>query len=121
MPYATNYHDLAPAHRDKSGLGLPVLRITYDLQENERKLAGWMEGKSEQILRAMGATKTWRGASFTGVGSSHAFGGARMGDDPETSVVDRDLEGHDAPRVYVFRGATFPACVAVNPYLPLAV
>jgi len=120
LPYATNYLDLDPVHRDKSGLGLPVLRITYDLQENERKLAGWMEGKSEQILRAMGATKTWRGASFTGVGSSHDFGGARMGDDPETSVVDRDLEVHDAPRVYVFSGATFPTCVGINPTLTLA-
>jgi gluconate 2-dehydrogenase alpha chain len=79
-----------------------------------------MEGKSEQILRAMGATKTWRGASFTGVGSSHDFGGARMGDNPEASVVDRDLEVHDAPGVYVFSGATFPNCVGINPTLTLA-
>jgi gluconate 2-dehydrogenase alpha chain len=120
LPYVSNYLDLDPVHRDKSGLGLPVLRITYDLQENERKLADWMEGKSEQILRAMGATKTWRGASFTGVGSSHDFGGARMGDNPETSVVDRDLQVHDAPGVYVFSGATFPACVGINPTLTLA-
>jgi gluconate 2-dehydrogenase alpha chain len=120
LPYVTNYIDLDPVHRDKSGLGLPVLRITYDLHENERKLADWMEGKSEQILRAMGATKTWRGASFTGVGSSHDFGGARMGDNPETSVVNRDLEVHDTPGVYVFSGATFPTCVGINPTLTLA-
>ena len=120
LSYVTNYLDLDPVHRDKSGLGLPVLRITYDLQENERKLADWMERKSEQILRAMGATKTWRGASFTGVGSSHDFGGARMGDNPETSVVDRDLEVHDAPGVYVFSGATFPTCIGINPTLTLA-
>jgi gluconate 2-dehydrogenase alpha chain len=120
LPYVTNHLDLDPVHRDKSGLGLPVLRITYDLQENERKLAGWMERKSEEILRTMGATKTWRGASFTGVGSSHDFGGARMGDNPETSVVNRDLEVHDAPGVYVFSGATFPSCIGINPTLTLA-
>jgi gluconate 2-dehydrogenase alpha chain len=120
LAYFTNYVDLDPIHRDKSGLGLPVLRITYDLHENERKLADWMERKSEEILRAMGATKTWRGASFTGVGSSHDFGGARMGTDPATSVVNRDLEVHDAPGVYVFSGATFPTCVGINPTLTLA-
>jgi gluconate 2-dehydrogenase alpha chain len=120
LPYFTNHLDLDPVHRDKSGLGLPVLRITYDLQENERKLADWMERKSEEILRIMGATKTWRGASFTGVGSSHDFGGARMGDNPETSVVNRDLEVHDAPGVYVFSGATFPSCIGINPTLTLA-
>ena len=120
LPYLTNHLDLDPVHRDKSGLGLPVLRITYDLQANERKLADWMERKSEEILRVMGATKTWRGASFTGVGSSHDFGGARMGADPASSVVNRDLEVHDTPGVYVFSGATFPTCVGINPTLTLA-
>ncbi|MBV9272767.1 MAG: gluconate 2-dehydrogenase subunit 3 family protein [Verrucomicrobia bacterium] len=120
LPYSTNYLELDPFHRDTSGLGQPVLRITYDLRENERKLADWMEQKAEEILGIMGATKTWRGASFTGVGSSHDFGGARMGNDPTTSVVNRDLEVHDAPGVYVFSGATFPSCVGINPTLTLA-
>jgi gluconate 2-dehydrogenase alpha chain len=120
LPYSTNYLELDPFHRDKSGLGQPVLRITYDLRENERKLADWMEQKAEEILGIMGATKTWRGASFTGVGSSHDFGGARMGNDPRTSVVNRDLEVHDTPGVYAFSGATFPSCVGINPTLTLA-
>jgi gluconate 2-dehydrogenase alpha chain len=119
LSYANNYVELDPHHRDRSGLGLPVLRITYDLRENEHRLADWMESKSEEILREMGASQTWRGDRFTGVGSSHDFGGARMGLDPETSVVDPELRVHDTPGLYVYSGAAFPTCPGINPTLSL--
>ncbi len=76
LSYETDFLDLDPRHRDRSGLGLPLVRITYDLRENERRLAGWMEGKAEEILHEMGATKTWRGPRFRGVCCSHDLGGA---------------------------------------------
>src|SRR5690606_9991800 len=82
LPYRTNFLDLSPTHRDRSGLGLPLLRITYDLRENEQRLAAWMEAKAADILRQMGAARTWAGPRFTGVGSSHDLGGCRMGEDP---------------------------------------
>ena len=119
LPYEHNFLDVDPHHRDRSGLGLPVLRVTYDLQPNEHRLAEFMEGKSEEILRAMGASKTWRGPRFTGAGSSHDLGGCRMGDDPAVTVVDRHLQVHDTPGLYVFSGAVFPTCAGVNPTLTL--
>lgn len=115
LPYANNFLDLDPRQRDQSGLGLPVVRVTYDMRENERRLAEWMENKSEEILREMGATKIWRGPRFTGVMSSHDLGGARMGEDPGTSVVDPELRVHDTPGLYVFGGAVFPTCPGINP------
>jgi gluconate 2-dehydrogenase alpha chain len=78
-----------------------------------------MEAKSEEILREMGATRTWRCDRFTEVGSSHNFGGARMGEDPEKSVVSPELEVHDTPGLYVFSGASFPTCPGINPTLSL--
>ena len=119
LSYSSNFVDLDPDFRDKSGIGDPVLRITYDLRENEHRLAEWMETKAEEILRSMGATKTWRGDRFTGVGSSHDFGGARMGINPYTSVVDPELQVHDTPGLYVFSGAAFPTCPGINPTLGL--
>jgi gluconate 2-dehydrogenase alpha chain len=98
---------------------MPVIRITYDMRENEHKLANWMEAKAEEILRVMGAVKTWRGQRFTGVGSSHDLGGARMGRDPLCSVVSPELEVHDTPGLYVYGGATFPTCPGINPTLTL--
>jgi gluconate 2-dehydrogenase alpha chain len=119
LSYEDNFLDIDPRHRDRSGLGMPVLRVTYDLHPNEHRLADFMEGKSDEILRAMGASRTWRGPRFTGAGSSHDVGGCRMGDDPAQSVVDRNLEVHDTPGLYVFSGATFPTCAGVNPTLTL--
>ena len=119
LPYEHNYLDLDPVRKDTSGLGLPVVRITYDMRANESRLADWMEAKSEEILRMMGATKTWRGPRFTGVGSSHDLGGCRAGDDPGLSVLGRDLQVHDTPGLYVFGGAAFASCPGINPTLTI--
>ena len=119
LSYRTDFLDLDPRHRDKSGLGLPLVRITCDLRENERRLSEWMENKAEEILRVMGAKRTWRGPRFRGVCSSHDLGGCRMGEDPHTSVVDPTLRVHDTPGLYVFGGAVFPTCPGVNPTLTM--
>jgi gluconate 2-dehydrogenase alpha chain len=119
LSYDSDFLDLDPRHRDRSGLGLPVVRITCDLRENERRLSEFMEGKAEEILREMGAAKVWRGRRFKGVCSSHDLGGARMGEDPGASVVDPELRVHDTPGLYVFGGAVFPTCPGVNPTLTM--
>jgi gluconate 2-dehydrogenase alpha chain len=119
LPYRSNFLDIDPHHRDRGGPGMPVIRVTYDLQPNEQRLADFMAGQGEDILRAMGATKTWHGPRFTGAGSSHDVGGCRTGDDPAASVVDRTLQVHDTPGLYVFSGAVFPTCPGVNPTLTL--
>ncbi|HEU5430846.1 MAG TPA: GMC family oxidoreductase N-terminal domain-containing protein, partial [Thermomicrobiales bacterium] len=38
LPHQANHLDLDPRQRDRSGLGLPVVRVTYDLQANEQLL-----------------------------------------------------------------------------------
>jgi gluconate 2-dehydrogenase alpha chain len=119
LSYHANFVDLDPRRRDTSGLGLPVVRITYDMQPNEHRLGEFMERRAEEILREMGATRTWRGRRFGGVLSSHELGGARMGEDPAASVVDRDLRVHDTPGLYVFSTAVFPSCQGVNPTLTM--
>ena len=119
LPYRSNYLDLDPRWRDRSGLGLPVLRITYDLRENERRLAEHMESRAEDMLREMGATKVWRGKRFGGVLSSHEQGGIRMGEDAAASVVDPELRVHDTPGLYVHGTGVFPTCHGVNPTLTM--
>jgi len=119
LSYHANFLDVDSRYRDRSGLGLPVLRVTYDLQENEHRAAEFMETKAEEILREMGATRTWRGRRFGGVLSSHDLGGCRMGEDPASSVVDPELRVHDTPGLYVYSTAVFPTCHGVNPTLTM--
>ena len=119
LSYARNFVDLDPHHRDRSGLGLPVVRITYDMRENEHRLSAWMEDRCEEILKAMGGQTPWRGPRFTGVGSCHDLGGIRMGWNPHSSVVDPGLEVHDTPGLFVFGGGVYPSCPGINPTLTM--
>ena len=45
----------------------------------------------------------------------HLLGTARMGDDPDVSVVDRNLRAHDVPNLYIADGSVFVTSAAVNP------
>ncbi len=119
LSYARNFVDLDPQHRDRSGVGLPVVRITYDMRENEQRLSAWMEDECERILKAMGGQNPWRGPRFTGVGSCHDLGGIRMGLDPQGSVVDPHLEVHDTRGLFVFGGGVYPSCPGINPTLTM--
>jgi len=65
------------------------------------------------------ATKTWRASLFTGVLNSNDVGGARMGEDPASSVVNPELSVHDTPRPFVVSGAVFPTCPGINPTLTM--
>jgi choline dehydrogenase-like flavoprotein len=43
-----------------------------------------------------------------------------MGDDPATSVVDRDLRAHEVDNLFVVGSAVFPTAGPLNPSLTIA-
>jgi choline dehydrogenase-like flavoprotein len=46
-------------------------------------------------------------------------GTARMGVDPQSSVVSADHELHDVPGLYVVDGAAVPSALGVNPQITI--
>ena len=46
-------------------------------------------------------------------------GTCRFGDDPETSVLDRDCRAHDLEHLYVVDGSFSPSNAAVSPALTI--
>lgn len=52
-------------------------------------------------------------------GVAHQNGTVRFGDDPRTSVLDRDCRAHDVDNLYVVDGSFFPSSGAVNPALTI--
>ena len=52
-------------------------------------------------------------------GVGHQNGTCRFGDDPKTSVLDRNCQSHDIKNLYVVDGAFFPSDGAVNPSLTI--
>jgi gluconate 2-dehydrogenase alpha chain len=115
LPYEDNYLDLDPSVKDP--LGYPVCRITADYKENERKVSDFVLGKMEEWYRAAGAVATVRTPMGSMVPSTHAYGGTRMGDNPETNVVDRWGFSHEVPNLGILGGSVMGTSGAHNPTL----
>jgi gluconate 2-dehydrogenase alpha chain len=115
LPYEDNYLDLDPDVRDP--LGFPVIRITAEYKENERKLGLFMQDKMEAWYRAAGAIAIQRAEVGPMGMSTHAYGGTRMGDNPETNVVDRWGFSHDVPNLGILGGSVMGTSGAHNPTL----
>jgi gluconate 2-dehydrogenase alpha chain len=118
MSYRVNYLDLDPTYKDP--LGRPLMRMTFDYQENERKMTNYMADRCDEIAKAMGA-KTTRVNRLTGPWSvvpyqtTHNTGGAVMGSDPKTSVLNRYLQSWDVHNVFVMGASAFPQNAGYNP------
>ena len=99
-------------------LGLPVIRITGQFKENERAIAAFTQDKAEAWYREVGATEITRGGLGGSMGATtHAHGGTRMGDNPETNVVDRFGFSHEAPNLGVLGASVIGTSGARNPTL----
>ena len=115
LPYEDNSLDLDPVVKDP--LGFPVCRITADFKDNDRKISSFIQDRMEQWYLAAGAIATQRGPSGTMGTSTHAYGGTRMGDNPETNVVNRWGFSHEAPNLGVLGSSVMGTSGAHNPTL----
>lgn len=113
LPYEQNVVDLDPVVRDS--LGRPVCRITADFMENERRIGSFTQEKAAQWLRAAGAIEIHRMPMGTMGPSTHAFGGTRMGSNPETSVVDRWGFCHEVPNLGILGASVMGTSGSKNP------
>jgi gluconate 2-dehydrogenase alpha chain len=113
LPYDDNYLDLDPVVKDS--LGFPVCRITADFKDNERKIGAFIQDKMEQWYRAAGAIAVQRGPAGTMGPSTHAYGGTRMGDNPETNVVNRWGMSHEVPNLGILGASVMGTSGAHNP------
>jgi gluconate 2-dehydrogenase alpha chain len=119
IAYRTHFLDLDPTYRD--AWGQPLLRITFDWEDNERKMAAFGAAKIKDILQATGAdTVAVKGqlpAHYdTAVyQSTHNTGGAIMGADPATSVVNNYGQMWDFANVFVVGASAFPQNAGRNP------
>ena len=113
LPYKANFIDLDPVKKDD--LGVPVVRVTYNVYENEYRMAAYLTEKMTAIHKAAGATMTWGGQIGAVAYASHAYGGTRLGDDPASSVVNRYSISHEAPNLAVMGGSTFLSTSGFNP------
>jgi len=111
MSYRSNYLDLDPTYKDANGL--PLLRMTFDFHDNERRMTAYVAAKAAEIARLFGPAKTdvhsTHGKySIVPYQSTHNIGGVVMGADPATSAVNKYLQSWDVHNVFVVGGSAFP-------------
>jgi choline dehydrogenase-like flavoprotein len=100
--------------------GLPAARVTLKPHKNDLDEGRYLIDRCADILEASGArsvTKVY--ADRISGNCSHQHGTARMGNDPDTSVLDRWCRAHEVSNVYVVDGSPFPTGTGANPTLTI--
>ena len=119
-PRFENRVDVDPAVWD--GRGVPVSSITYRQHARNADEQRFMVARSEELLRAAGAHTIVKPAitpeSSQGI-STHQQGSCRMGNDPQSSVVDRTGRVHNVPNVYLADGSLLVNPAGANPALTI--
>ena len=113
-----NFLDLDPTYTDR--LGRPLMRITFDFPENDLRMSQYVTGKVAEIVRNMGASQIvasprtghWSVVPYQ---STHTVGGAIMGADPSSSVVNKYLQAWDVANLFVVGASAFPQNSGFNP------
>lgn len=99
--------------------GNPVPCLTYSLGEYDNSALKGARKKAEEILDALAATQMVTDRENVGF-CGHHIGTCRMGDNRETSVVNRDLRAHDVRNLFIVGSSVFVTGAAVNPSLTIA-
>ena len=112
MPEEHNTVTLDPVLKDANGIAAP--RINYTLSDNSRRMLDHAIARGSDVLRAAGA-RDIRSEAPIAVGGWHLMGTARMGTDPERSVVNEWGRSHDVKNLFIVDGSIFVTSAGVNP------
>jgi choline dehydrogenase-like flavoprotein len=112
LPEEHNQVTLDPVLKDSNGI--PAPRIDYAISENTRRMMEHGIARAEEILAAAGAKRIF--CSRTALNApGHLLGTARMGDDPERSVVNAWGRSHDVKNLFIVDGSIWVTSGGVNP------
>ena len=116
IPKASNYVSLSKDNKDE--WGMPLLNIAIDYDDNDEKMVkDFFEQLSEMYTKA-GFTDIETSDSKQAPGLDiHEMGGARMGHDPKTSIVNKWHQIHACKNVFVTDGACMTSTSTQNPSL----
>ena len=116
LPDPNNRVTLDSNERDMYGVPLP--RLAYRPDDYVRAGLAAARAAHAEIFERLGSTGIEHRNAPEGAG--HIMGTARMGNDPKSSVVDRDLRSHDHPNLFILGSAVFPTGATANPTLTIA-
>jgi choline dehydrogenase-like flavoprotein len=113
LPRFENHVSLHPDKHDR--WGIPILRIDCSFSDNELALQRQMIESLKELVHAAGGRSNDRADYIAPGGFVHEMGTARMGTDPQRSVLNGYAQCWDAPNVFVLDGAAWPSGAWQNP------
>lgn len=120
LPYYENAVSLHPTKRDQ--WGIPLLHVDAEIKANERLMIKQAAIDIEEMLKVGGCTdikiNQTPETQHIQIGDRiHEMGGACMGKDPKTSVLNKWAQSHDVANLFVTDGACMSSCATQNPSL----
>lgn len=114
LPRYDNYIELNEDVTD--AWGLPTLKFHCSLSDNENNMLDDMAEAAAEMLEAAGGKNVipFKNEYAPGEGI-HEMGTARMGRDPESSVLNAYNQAHDVPNLFVTDGACMTSSANQNP------
>jgi len=91
----------------KDRWGVPVAKVRIDNNPQDIKVGKYLAEKAENVLRQMGAHHISSNISGSPPPNLQA-GGCRFGDDPKTSVLDKNCKAHGVDNLYITDGSFMP-------------
>jgi choline dehydrogenase-like flavoprotein len=92
-------------HKDK--YGMPVGKLRLEGHPQDVKVGKYIAKKCEAILEEMGAKNIYSSVT-AGAAQNLVAGGCRFGNDPKTSVLDKNCKAHDVHNLYVADASFMP-------------
>ena len=116
LPYAHNTMSLHTAKKDR--FGIPQVTFNFEFGENEvNQRKDLIEQAAEMLRVAGGKNITTYDRPMVGGAAIHEMGTARMGNDPDQSVLNGHNQSHVANNLFVTDGACMTSSSCVNPSL----
>ena len=87
--------------------GDPVAKVRIGYHERDLEVGEYLSVKAEKLLVALGAKNI--SSSVSGYPATNLMaGGCRFGNDPKTSVLDKNCRAHEVDNLYVTDGSFMP-------------
>jgi choline dehydrogenase-like flavoprotein len=111
LPDVSNRVELDPVVKDPSGI--PAPRVVYGYSENSLKMVEHGAARAREALDAAGAVEILDSGVIQP--AFHLLGTARMGSNPQNSVINEWHQAHDVRNLFLVDGSSFTTSAAVNP------
>jgi choline dehydrogenase-like flavoprotein len=115
-PSASNRVVLSEKYKDC--FGLPAADVVFAMSNDERKTWRHVKAIGRRVFTEL-HVESFEMGSGEASWCEHHMGTCRMGEDPETSVVDRNLKVHGTENLYVAGSAPFVTAGVGGPTLLL--